>query len=501
MQKGLVLSAAIMASGIGFLMSSAMNIAVPTIQTYFQADLAGIQWILNAYTLALGSLILVSGGLIDRFGLKRVYLLGMYLFLVGSALCAAAWSVSSLIGFRVIQGTGAALMVPGSLAAIKRVYPAEGQGKAIGLWAGISGAIAGLGPFLGGFLAELSWRYLFLSMLPLITAAIVMTMKALPQKEMSRGGLGGLDYPGFILSVAGLASLTYGLIRISDEGGLSLGIASIAAGLLLLTGFVLNEARRSKKGAESLVPGSIFTPIIRAANISTFFLYFAFSGVLFLLSLNLQQLQGFRPGTAGLLIMPATILIPFLSGPSGVLTDRIGPSFQMRLGPLLFAAGAALLLMGGVGARYLLDLLPGMIVLGIGMVLIIPAITSSAIAVTDELVGTASGINNAAARISGLFAVAVSGALLAGGYRLYYAAGLAETALSSAQVDALLGAAGQLTSAAVPESLSATDTETVRGLMQSSYAGGYRLALVSNILAALAAAVAGFWIPKRLPKT
>ena len=149
-RPGLVLSAAILASGTGFLMNSAMNIAVPTIQSYFEAGIGEIQWILNAYTLVLGSLILASGGLIDRFGLKRVYLSGMYLFLAGSLLCAVAWSTNALIGFRTVQGAGAALMVPGSLAAIKRVYPADGQGKAIGLWAGISGAIAGFGPFLGG---------------------------------------------------------------------------------------------------------------------------------------------------------------------------------------------------------------------------------------------------------------------------------------------------------------------------------------------------------------
>ena len=220
-RPGLVLSAAILASGTGFLMNSAMNIAVPTIQSYFEAGIGEIQWILNAYTLVLGSLILASGGLIDRFGLKRVYLSGMYLFLAGSLLCAVAWSTNALIGFRTVQGAGAALMVPGSLAAIKRVYPSDGQGKAIGLWAGISGAIAGFGPFLGGYLTELSWRLLFISMLPLVVGAIVLTGLALPRQATSAGGMRGLDYPGFLLSVAGLALLTFGLIRFSDAGGLA----------------------------------------------------------------------------------------------------------------------------------------------------------------------------------------------------------------------------------------------------------------------------------------
>ena len=495
----LVLTAAILASGIGFLMNSAMNIAVPTIQRYFSADIGGIQWILNSYTLALGSLILVSGGLIDRFGLKRIYLAGMYLFLAGSLLCSVAWGIGSLILFRGIQGTGAALMVPGSLAAIKRVYPADGQGKAIGLWAGISGAIAGLGPFIGGFLVELSWRYLFLSMLPLTAAAIAMTHLALPARERSRGGLRGLDYPGFALSVLGLALLTFGLIRFSEDRGAAVPLAALGAGLLLLALFTLAEVKRSGPGREALVPPSIFTPVIRAANISTFFLYFAFSGVLFLLSLNLQQLQGFRPGRAGIMIMPATILIPFLSGPSGALTDRIGPSLQMKSGPLLFALGTGLLFLAGRNANYAAAFLPGMVVLGLGMVLVIPAITASAIAVPAEMTGTASGINNAAARLAGLFAVAVGGLLLALGYRYALTRGLDGIGLSDGLRRQLIGSASRLLDAPLPDALAGDLKESVRAVRTEAWAFGFRLALASNLLAALISAGAGWAIPRSLP--
>ena len=255
--------------------------------------------------------------------------------------------------------------------------------------------------------------------------------------------------------------------------------------------FVLIEKRRSAGGRESLVSGEVFTPIVRHANIATFFLYFAFSGVLFLLSLNLQQLQGFRPGRAGLLIIPATILIPFLSGPSGSLTDLKGPSLQMRLGPLLFALGAALLLLGGEEASYLRDLLPGMLVLGLGMVLVIPAITTSAIAVPQQLVGTASGVNNAASRIAGLFAVAVSGALLAGVYRLLLGSALVQLGIEEGRLQTLMADAGRLLDASVPEGLSAAAAESVRSAMRRAYAGAFRAGLGVNILAALIAAGAG----------
>jgi Major Facilitator Superfamily len=394
-----------------------MNIAVPTIQIYFDTGLGGIQWILNAYTLALGSLILVSGGLTDRFGLKQIYLLGMYLFL---------------------------------------------------------------------------------AMLPLIGIAIILTRRALPARERVPGGDRQLDYPGFLLSISGLALLTFGLIRFSGEGAPDLPLMSFAAGALLLTLFVRVEKSCSGSGRESLIPMSIFTPVIRAANIATFSLYFAFSSALFLLSLNLQQLQGFRPGTAGVLILPATILIPFLSGPSGLLTDRRGPLLQKRTGPLIFAAGALLLLSGGNGARYIRDLLPGMLLLGLGMVVVIPAITTSAIAVPAEKTGTASGINNAAARISGLFAVALGGLVLAAGYRYFYGRVLERLALEPDVRGQLLSQAARMLSAPLPD-LPGSAAQGVPGARREAWASAYRLAMSINVLAALAAAWAGWRIPKRLP--
>ncbi len=495
-KQRLVLSSAILVSGIGFLMGSAINIAVPTIQDYFAASMTEIQWILNGYTIALGSLILASGALIDRFGLKRTYMLGMIFFFIGSMLCALAWNVLSLISFRIIQGLGAALMIPGSLAAIKQAYPSGGQGKAIGLWAGISGAIAGLGPFLGGFLTEYSWRYLFLSMLPFTAAALWMTNRALPSSSRKESTGRGLDAAGFLFSAGGLFALTYGLIGIAGEGRRISSAAGIAAGLLLLFIFAGVERRRSRKELHTLVPGKIFTPTVKAANIATFFLYFAFSGILFLLSLNLQQLQGYRPFTAGLLIMPATILIPFLSGPSGVLTDRIGPSLQMRTGPLLFAAGSALLLAGGPSADYLSAFLPGMLILGTGMVIIIPAITSSAIAVEPRYSGTASGFNNAAARISGLFAVAVSGAILAAGYSWYLEAALEVIPVSAGSREAILQESGRLLSAPLPDTVASGMSAAVETARRSAYGSAYRWAVGVNIAAALAAAAAGWSVPR-----
>ncbi len=491
----LILTSAILASGIGFLMSSSVNIALPTIQRVFAADVSAIQWIVNAYVLFLGGLILTSGALGDKFGIRRIYELGIGVFTLGALLCGLAWSIPSLLVARSIQGTGAAFMVPGSLAVIRRVFREDTQGKAIGLWAGISGAIAGLGPFIGGFLTGVSWRLLFFSVLPLGIAALAATRLWVPALRDEEAQNAGIDLPGTVLNIAGLFSLTFALIRIPERGMDLLSTAGLMIGIIAVAGFIVTEFHREKQGRSTLVRPSMFNRTVGAANLSTLFLYFAFQGVLFLLSLNLQQLQGFAPSTAGLLIMPATILIPFLSGPSGSATDKYGPAPQLRIGPALFTAGAALLLFGGKDAGYLSSFLPGLLVLGLGMVTVIPAITRAALLVEDRFSGAASGVNNAAARIAGLFAVAAAGGILASSYRVGLAASLSDLSLSGETVEQVLGTAGRLLEAPLPDGVSETAREAIAQARQEAYAGAYRLAMGVNIAAAGASALLGWIVP------
>ncbi|MFO8065417.1 MAG: MFS transporter [Spirochaetia bacterium] len=490
----LIVSACILASGVGFLMNSAVTIALPSIQRALDTTITNVQWIVNAYALALGGLILVSGALGDLFGVRRVFNSGLAVFAAGSVLSAAAPNVPLLIGARAFQGLGAAFMVPGSLAIITNIFADSERGTVIGLWAGVSGAIAALGPFIGGFLAEISWRFVFLAMTPLALAALTVSILFVPRLAGQRGRR--LDWPGAALAFAALFGLSFSLIRASEDVFGTVSWAMLIGGTASLPAFFLVEARAK----DPVVPFAMFTRQVGGANLATLFIYFSFSGTLFLLSFYLQQLLGYRATAAGLAVLPTTILITVFSGPSGAVTDRRGPRFQMIAGPAIVSVAIAVLATNGVQTHYLSRILPGVVLLGVGIVLIIPSITTSALNVPRHFSGTASGVNNAIARVSGLLAVAVVGTVVTVGFVRDLAPALEALSLPDGAREAVLANADRLLAMELPPGLSDTQRTAVTEALENAFVAAYRRGMLINLLAAASGVVVGFAsIPKQPP--
>ncbi len=466
-QGALILSVAILVSGLGFLMSSAVTLALPTIQKNLGIGIANIQWIMNAYVLTLGSLILISGALGDIFGQKRVFAWGIFVFTAASILCAISWNTLSLAFFRAIQGIGAACMIPGSLAVLNRMFKKEQRGRVIGLWAGVSGGIAALGPLIGGFLADLSWRLVFAAMIPVGVLSLVMVIALLPRLPGSADT--HIDWQGALLIMAGLGALSFAFISISERGFGWRMLAWSIGGLLATGLFIFRETR----APNPLVPPEMFNRNMTVANIATFFLYFSFQGALFLLSYRLQQLHGYSGRNAGLALVPAIALIALFTGPSGALTDRIGPRAQLSIGPVAVALASLWWLIRREGNN-LTAILPGVLLLGAGMVLVIPSITKTALDVQQHHSGAASGLNNGASRIAGLFAVALAGSILALAYTASLERTLREQGFGTDVIRKEIRQSDQLLAAPLPE---AQRQVMIVQLRRRAFVRGFRAAV------------------------
>lgn len=414
-----VLVAAILASALGFIDGSILAIALPDIRLDLQAGFAQAQWISNAYALTLSALILVGGAAGDTFGLRRTFAFGIAAFVAASMLCAIAPTADLLIGFRALQGVGAALMVPGSLAIIAKAYPKGERGNAIGIWAASSALTTALGPVLGGLLlqwgGESIWRFIFAINLPLGAVALYLLLAKVPADQPGKAR--HLDLAGAALAVLSLGAISYGLTALGSEGaGSSPAIVSLAIGigLLLLLAFVLLERRL---GREAMMDLRLFAiGQFTGANIATFFLYFALSAILFYLPMLLIAGWGLTTTEAGFTFLPLSVLIALMSKSVGRLSDRLGARLPIALGSLVVAvAFAALALVAQFDIRnFWLAVFPAMVVMGLGMALVVsPLSTAIMTAVDDRDTGAASGINNAVSRIAGLFAVAAMGALAA----------------------------------------------------------------------------------------
>jgi EmrB/QacA subfamily drug resistance transporter len=401
-----VLLATVLGSGMAFLDATVVNIALPSIGDDLDATLAGLQWTVNAYALTLAGLILIGGSLGDHFGRRRVFVIGVIWFAIASLLCALAPTIEMLIAARAIQGVGAALLTPGSLAILEAVFHPDDRGSAIGAWSGLAGVSTAVGPFLGGWLVEaVSWRLIFLINLPL---AVVVVWAARSIPETSNPAVRGqrLDLAGAALTALGLAGVTYALTEGDAQGWtdptvVTLGVLGVAA----LAGFVAVEAR----GSHAMVPLDIFrNRLFSAANAVTFIVYAALSGALFLLPIQLQVVSGYSPIEAGSALIPLTVVILLLSSWAGRLAQRIGPRLPMGLGPIIAAVGLALLTRAGPDASYLSDVLPAVLVFGLGMAVTVAPLTVTVLgAAGEERAGIASAINNTVARVAGLIAVAV----------------------------------------------------------------------------------------------
>ncbi|MGX7677349.1 MFS transporter [Jatrophihabitans sp. DSM 45814] len=400
------LATTILGSGMVFLDGTIANVAAKRIGTEFDASFASLQWVLNGYALALASLILLGGSLGDRFGRRRVYLIGMVWFASASVLCAVAPSIHFLIAARVLQGVGGALLTPGSLSLIQASFAPSDTGRAVGIWSGMSGVATALGPLLGGYLVEhASWRWAFGINVPLAAIAIYLCLRFVPESRSAEEE-GPLDLTGTILIALGLGGLTYGTTLAGDTGWATTAVAATLGGFVIMAIFVMVEARREYP----LLPPRLFrNPNFTGANLMTFTTYGSLGAVFFLLVLNLQVTGGYGPLAAGLSLLPSTLLLLFLSPRAGALAARIGPRLPMTVGPVIAAVGIALTARIDVDHHnYLTDVLPGVLVFGLGMALVVAPLTSTVMSsVPIDEVGVASGVNNAVARSAALLAVAV----------------------------------------------------------------------------------------------
>ncbi|MEP6565220.1 MAG: MFS transporter [Mesorhizobium sp.] len=414
-QRRFVLIAAILASALGFIDGSILAIAMPAIRVNLGASLAEAQWISNAYALTLSALILAGGAAGDRFGLRRAFVAGIALFIVSSLACAVAPNATVLIAFRAIQGIGAAIMVPGSLAIIAKAYPKKERGRAIGIWAAASALTTALGPVLGGLVLSAFgdgiWRAIFAVNLPLGLLSIYLLLAKIPADAPTEKR--SLDLGGAALATLAFGALAYGLTSMSAKSEGLMSGPSIAAGVVLLVLFIVFERRQR----QPMIDLSLFR--IRAfagANVATFFLYFALSANLFYLPMLLIAGWGLSTAEVGFIFLPLSASIALLSGPVGQWSDRIGPRFPIASGSLVVAfafAGLAWLSHAGMHSFWT-GVFPLMAVMGLGMALVVsPLSTAIMTAVEDKDTGAASGINNAVSRIGGLIAVAAMGSLAA----------------------------------------------------------------------------------------
>lgn len=453
-----VLLATVLGSSLAFVDATVVNIALPMIGRELGSSAAGLQWTVNGYTLSLASLVLLGGSLGDRLGRRRIFMVGVAWFAASSLLCGLAQNTGMLVGARVLQGVGGALLTPGALAILESSFVPQDRSRAIGAWSGLGGIGGALGPFLGGWLVELgTWRYIFLINVPLALVVLAVSARHVPESR-NPSATGTIDLAGVLTGAIGLGGLTYGFTAWTAHGPGPSVLGSLAAGACALAAFVVVERR----ARNPLVPPSIFrNKAFSGANLVTFLAYAATGGVFFLVVLNLQVVAGFSPLAGGLALLPVTVLMLLLSAPSGALGQRIGPRIPMTAGPLICAA--ALLLMSGIGAGtgYLTGVLPAVTLFGLGLCALVAPLTATALgALDDTYAGIASGVNNAVARAAGLLAVAVLPlAAGLGSGNLTDAAQLHPVYRTSMQLcAALMAAAGLLAYVTIPKRLTKPST-------------------------------------------
>jgi EmrB/QacA subfamily drug resistance transporter len=493
-----VLLASILGSSMAFIDGTAVNLALPALQATLHATAADVQWVVESYALCLAALLLLGGALGDRAGRRRIFAVGIAVFAAASAACGLARSIEWLIAARAIQGVGAALLVPGSLALISATVVPERRGRAIGTWSAWSAATAGVGPVLGGWLIQAaSWRWLFWLNLPIAALTLAVSLSKVPESRTPGAGL-GLDWLGAALATAGLGGLVFGLIEAPRRGlGDPLIIAGLGGGVLLLAGFLAAEGRISSP----MVPLELFrSRTFAGANLLTLFLYAALGGALFFLPFDLIQVRRYPPTAAGAAMLPFVLLMFALSRLVGRLVDRYGARIPLIVGPLIAGVGFGLLGLSGKDGSYWTTLFPGIVVLGIGMAVSVAPLTTAVMgAVGQERAGLASGINNAVSRAAALLAVAVFGAVASLRFGSGLTQRLAELRVSAEVRQLLASEQGKLAGATLPSSLPQHLRTVLRAAIDLSFVEAFQLVMLLAAALALAGSVSAWGMiePKR----
>jgi EmrB/QacA subfamily drug resistance transporter len=398
-----VIAATVLGSGVAFLDGSVVNVALPAIGRDLHTDVAGLQWTLDAYLVTLTALLLFGGSLGDRLGRKRVFIVGLVAFTVASIGCAAAPNAFVLALARAVQGAGGAFLVPGSLAIIAASFAESDRARAIGTWSGLAAISGALGPFLGGWLVDAaSWRFVFLVNIPITAVTIAITIRHVPESRAEEEA--PLDVGGAVLASLGLAGACWALIQGAQGVDASVIIGG-ALGVGSLIAFLVREAHHS----HPMLPLDLFrSKQFSGVNATTLAVYAALGAAFFLVVLELQIALGYSALESGAALLPSTAMMLFLSGRAGALAQRIGPRLPMTIGPIIVAVGMLLFTRIEPGSHYFTSVLPATLVFGLGLSMTVAPLTATVFAAVgpDEL-GVASGVNNAAARLAGLLAVAV----------------------------------------------------------------------------------------------
>lgn len=470
-----IMVSAILASAMAFIDGTALNVVLPALQQSLNANGTELFWILNAYLLMLASLILIGGAMGDKLGRKKVFMFGIAVFIVGSAACGFSGSVSSLVVFRLVQGTGGALMIPGSLSLISSSIDEKERGKAIGTWSAFTTVVTMGGPVMGGALADAGlWRYIFFINIPIGIAALLMLWKQVKESR-DQDADHALDFPGAASIALCLAFLTFGFLRIPALGINHLQVyGSLSAGLLLLLAFIWIE----HGSIHPMMPLGLFKNMtFSGTNLLTFFLYAGLGAGMLFLSLNMVQVQGYSQLESGLTFLPFTLLMVIIARFAGNLADKYGPRIFLITGPA--TAGAGLLLLSFVEqtagpSDYWTTFFPGILVFGLGMSITVAPLTAAVMgSVSGQLSGTASGINNAITRIANVFANAIFGALAV----VFFSGALQEQTkafpLNNKEKQMIMAQAVNLGNAKVPQQIKSAGEMEIRKAYHKSFISAY----------------------------
>jgi len=485
-----ILAATILGSSMAFIDGTVVNVALPALQANLNATAADVQWVIEAYSLLLAAFLLVGGSLGDGYGRRRLYVIGVALFAFSSAACGFAVNIHQLILARGLQGLGAALLMPGSLAIITSSFSKEQRGRAIGTWSGLSAMTTALGPVLGGWLIEhFSWRAVFFINLPIALIVILISIRHIVENKSHQTGQ--IDLLGAIVAVSGLGALVYGLIEASQRGFHDRSIIIILlTAVVLIVLFIVIEARRSNP----MLPLTLFrSSTFTGANLLTFFLYAALGGTLFFLPLNLIQVQHYSPTAAGAALLPFVLAISLVSRWSGALVERSGPQLPLIVGPGIVALGYLLFLIPGTGASYWTHFFPAVTVLGLGMAITVAPLTTTVMSSTpQDQAGVASGVNNAITRTAGLIAIAVFGIVMMHTFSSGVNRRLHDWKVPAPIVAWLQGERTKLAAITLPSDLDPHTSELIRQAIDESFVDGFRLVMELGAVLAGASVVTAF---------